>query len=96
MAIDDELDDIDILREQFKELVEDKFRFLPGLKSNICFSSLVKDVYSVCGEDTIGEKTLRDFYFYNTNLSKHTYPIVRQWVEHKMRINSRSYRTWFS
>ncbi|RGB34448.1 hypothetical protein C1646_701876, partial [Rhizophagus diaphanus] len=94
MNIDDDLDDVDILQEKFKELVEDKFKSISG-KSKINFSLLAKDVYRVCGEDTISVKTLREFYFYNTKLSKHTYPIVRQWVDHKMRINIRSYRTWF-
>ncbi|CAB5377335.1 unnamed protein product [Rhizophagus irregularis] len=96
MNIDDDLDDIDILQKKFKELVEDKFRSISGLKSKVNFSLLAKDVYRVCGEDTISVKTLREFYFYNTKLSKHTYPIVRKWVDHKMRVNIRSYRTWFS
>jgi hypothetical protein len=82
MSVDDDIDDIYMLREEFRNLVENKF----GLKSKIDFSLLVKDVYSVCGEDTISAKTLRVFYFYNTNLSKHTYPIIRQWVEHRKRI----------
>ncbi|RIA94146.1 hypothetical protein C1645_760706 [Glomus cerebriforme] len=94
MNIDD-LDDIDILREEFRELVEDKFKIIPGLKSKINISLLIKDVYSVCGEDTISGTTLRDFFYYNTNLSKHTYPVVRKWVEHKRRLNNNIFKARF-
>ncbi|GBB89710.1 hypothetical protein RclHR1_01650017 [Rhizophagus clarus] len=98
MSVDDDQDEIDILREDFREIVNEKFRIASGLSSKVNLSLLVKDVYRVCGEDTISAKTLRDFYSYKTNLSKHTYPIIERWVEHKKRINNRNnrrYKTWF-
>ncbi|GES73281.1 hypothetical protein GLOIN_2v1598043 [Rhizophagus clarus] len=94
VSVEDELDDVDILREEFREIVNEKFRTAPGLNSKINFSLLLKDVYCVCGEDTISGTTLRDFYSYNTNLSKHTYPIVRKWVERKKRIYGNKYKAY--
>ncbi|CAB4489792.1 hypothetical protein RhiirA1_427411 [Rhizophagus irregularis] len=92
--IEDDLEDIDILREEFREIVEEKFKTTTGLTTKINYSLLLKDVHSVCGEDTISGTTLRDFFLNNTNLSKHTYPIVRQWVEHKKRIYSNKYKAY--
>jgi hypothetical protein len=91
---EDELDAIDLLREEFREIVNDKF-IMPGPNpAKINYSVLLKDVHSVCGEDTISGTTLRDFFLNNTNLSKHTFPVVRQWVEHKKRIHKNKYKAY--
>ena len=50
LKVEDDLNDIETLNEEFRELVEGNFKSIPGSRTEISFASLIKDVYNVCGE----------------------------------------------